>query len=97
MDESSCQASQNGLGKVFAKRGVRGVHQVIPTEREWLSVLSAINANGGTIPNYYIFKGVRKLRDYTTYCEEGALLGMQKKGGWIPSTLWSGWITLFTR
>ena len=79
MDESSCQASQNGLGKVFAKRGVRGVHQVIPTEREWLNVLSAINAARGTILNYYIFKGVRKLRDYTTYCEEEALLGMQKR------------------
>ena len=32
IDESRCQASQNGLGKVFAKRGVRGVHQIIPAE-----------------------------------------------------------------
>ena len=44
VDESGCQANQNGLGKVFAKKGIRGVHKVIPAEREWLSVLSAIIA-----------------------------------------------------
>ena len=79
IDETGCQATQSGQAKVFAKRGVRGVHKIVPGEREWLSVLSAINASGQTIPNYYIFKGIRKLRDYTMFCEEGALLGMQKK------------------
>ena len=59
---------------------MRGVQKIVPGEREWLSVLSAINASGQTIPNYYIFKGIRKLRDYTMFCEEEALLGMQKKG-----------------
>ena len=76
IDENGCQASQNGLGKVFAKRRLRCIHQVIPTEREWLSVLIAINASGTTIPNYYIFKGIRKLRNYTALCEEGALVGI---------------------
>ena len=56
IDESGFQASQNGLGKVFAKRGIRGVHKVIPAKREWLSVLTAINAARETISNYYIFK-----------------------------------------
>ena len=37
------------------------MHQVVPAERKWLSVLSTINASGSTIPNYYIFKGVKKL------------------------------------
>ena len=34
VDELGCQANQNGLTKVFAKKGIRGVHQVIPSERE---------------------------------------------------------------
>ena len=93
-DESGCQANQNGLSKVFAKRGIRGVHQVIPSEREWLSILSAINASGGTIPNYYIFKGVRKFRDYTALCEEGAPLGMQKKG-WMDTIHFMEWMDHF--
>ena len=59
---------------------MRGVHQVIPIEKEWLSVLTAINASGSNIPNYYIFKGVRKVKNYIAFCEEEALMGMQKKG-----------------
>ena len=94
IDETGCQATQSGQAKVFAKRGVKGVHKIVPEEREWLSVLSAINASGQTIPNYYIFKGIRKLRDYTMLCEERTLLGMQKRAGWTIYTSWSGWIFL---
>ena len=56
IDEFGCQTSQIGLGKVFAKRGIREIYKVIPMEREWLSALSTINAHGGTIFNYYMFK-----------------------------------------
>ena len=84
VDESGCQANQNRLGKVFAKRGVRGIHHIIPSEREWLSVLSAVNANGEFIPNYYIFKGIRKIKNYVALCEEGAMMGTQKKG-WMDT------------
>ena len=77
--ESGCQANQNGLGKVFAKKGVRGIHQILPSEREWVSVLSTVNANGESIPNYYIFKGIRKIKNYVALCEEGAMMGMQKR------------------
>ena len=80
LDESGCQVSQNGLGKVFAKRRIGGVHQTIPAERKWLSVLSAVNGDGGTIPNYNIFKEVRRMKDNVIFCEEGVLLEMQKKG-----------------
>jgi hypothetical protein len=56
-DETGAQAGHTGGGRVFARRGARNVHTVIPKEREWLSVLSCINASGGHIPNFYIFKG----------------------------------------
>ena len=79
IDESRCQALQNGLAKVFTKRGLKRVQKVILVKREWLSVFSTINANGETILHYYIFKGVRHIRNYVAYCEEDALLGMQRK------------------
>ena len=79
---------------MFAKKGIRGVHKVIPAEREWLSVLSAINAQGESIPNYYIFKGVRKLNNYVALCEEGAMMGMQKKG-WMDTIHFIEWMDHF--
>ena len=33
IDETCCQATQSGQAKVFAKRGVRGVHKIVPGER----------------------------------------------------------------
>ena len=95
IDETSFQAIQSGQIKVFTKRGVRSVYEIIPAEREWLSVLSTINANGETIPNYYIFTRIQKLRDYTMFCEARAMLNMQKGVEWTTRTSWSGWIIFF--
>ena len=66
MDESRANASRNGVGKVLAARGFRNVHTIIPNEREWISVLTCINANRDTIPHYYIFKGVSTSRKIVT-------------------------------
>ena len=79
---------------MFAKRGLGGVDQVILAEREWLSVLTAINASGTTISNYYIFKWIRKLKNYTCLCEKGALVGMQRKG-WIDTIHFIEWMHHF--
>ena len=46
IDETGCSASQSGLAKVFAKKGIKGAHKTMPSEREWLSILTAINASG---------------------------------------------------
>ena len=94
IDETGCSASQSGLAKVFAKKGIKGVHKTMPSEREWLSILTAINASGETIPHYYIFKGVRQLRNYVIRCEEGASQGMQKKG-WMDSIRFLEWMEYF--
>ena len=81
VDESRANASKNGVERVFAAKGTRSVHSMIPNEREWLSVLAAINANGDTIPNFYIFKGIRPRSNYLALCERGATYRMQKKVG----------------
>ena len=94
MDESGANASRNGVGKVFASRGTRNVHTITSNEREWISVLTSINANGETIPNYYIFKGMRSARDYLALCENGAIFGMQKRN-WVDAYHFSKWMDHF--
>ena len=73
---------------------MNGIHQILSSEREWLSVLSAVNANGESIPNYYIFKGIRKIKNYVALCEEGAMMGMQKKG-WMDTIHFMEWMDHF--
>ena len=94
MDESSANASRNEVGRVFAPKGSRNVHTLIPNEREWILVLTAINVQGETMPNFYIFKGIRPKRNYLALCKDGASFGMQKKG-WVDSYLFSKWMDHF--
>lgn len=94
-DESGAQAGRSGGGNlVFAKRGTRSVHAVVPDAREHITVLSCINAAGQSIPNYYIFKGRRRERDYICKCEVGATMSMQDNA-WMSSYLFAGWISHF--
>ena len=94
VDESGANASRNGFGKVFTPRGTRNVHLLTPNEREWISVLTYINASGETIPYYYIFKGLRIRRDYIALCDDGTTFGMKKKR-WVDSYQFSTWMDHF--
>ena len=58
-DENGAEANKNGERMVLAGRGIRSVDTIVPNEREWISILVAINAVGDTMPCYYIFKGKR--------------------------------------
>jgi hypothetical protein len=88
-DEAGAQAGRNGGGTlVFAKKGTKSVYSIIPDQREWLSVLSCINAGRGSIPNFYIFKGKRMRRNYIARCEAGATMAMQTKA-WMTGFLFS--------
>ena len=94
VDESGCNASKSGLDRVLARKGVRSVYAQIPNEREWLSILTSINAAGHCIPHFYIFKGKRRLRDYIHLCEVGSTMAMQEKG-FMTSYLYSRWMDHF--
>ena len=59
-------------------------YKIVPSEREWLTVLLTINASENSISNYYIFKRIKQLRNYILLYEEGAIVGMQKKD-WIDT------------
>jgi len=62
--------------------------------KESLTILSSINVQGQTIPNFYIFKGIHRIRDYLTLCEKDSTMGMQPNA-WMTSFLFSKWIDHF--
>ena len=68
---------RSGGATVLAKGGTRSVHSIEPNHREHPSVLSCVNADGGSIPNFYILKGSYFLEEYIARCEPGAVMGMQ--------------------
>jgi hypothetical protein len=79
---------------VWALRGSRTVHSLIHNEREWVTVLSCINASGQSIPGFYIFRGKRVMMNYIQNCENGATMAMQPEG-WMTAILFSHWISHF--
>ena len=62
--------------KYLQRKGSKEFYKVMPAKREHLSVLTATNTSGEIIPNYYIFTGMRKLKNYVIKCEDGALQGL---------------------
>jgi hypothetical protein len=91
-DEAGVHAGRNGRKiLLFAKKGSKSVHSINPDQREWLSVLSCVNAAGRYIPHFYIFKGKCMRRNYVSRCEAGATMAMQNKA-WMTGFLFSVWI-----
>ena len=78
----------------MVKCGSKSVHSVERDQREHLLVLSCINAEGRSIPNFYILKGTYFLQDYIASGEEGAVMGMQPKA-WMTRWLFESWISYF--
>ena len=93
-DESGVQAGRGGGATVLAKVGSKSVHTIEPDQREHLSVLSCINANGGKIPNFYILKGTYFLKDYVRDCEKDVVMAMQPNA-WMTKWLFQSWISHF--
>ena len=91
-DETGAQVGRNGGGRVWAQKGSRSVHKVLPNEREWITNLTCVNAAGDHIPGFYIFRGKRLRSNYVLHCEDGATMAMQTKA-WMTATLFSHWIS----
>ena len=68
-DETGVLAGKNGSAHIIAHRGAKNVHYIVPDKREWLSVLVCINADGASIPSFYIFRGKRLRQNYVKKCE----------------------------
>jgi hypothetical protein len=79
---------------VLVQKGTRSVHSIIPDSKEWITVLSSINAVGETISNFYIFMGMRRKRDYIAKCEANATMAMQSHA-WMDAFLFNKWMDHF--
>ena len=76
------------------KNSTRSVHTLLPNEREWLTLLTCINAVGFHIPGFYIFRGKRIRDNYIRFCEDVAAMAMQLEA-WMTQFLFSSWISHF--
>ena len=94
VDESGAQARRSGPGRVLAQKGTRSIHSIISDSKEWVTILSSINAAGETIPNYYIFKDMRRKRYYISKCEHMQPWLCKAMHGWMPSYSTNGWTIL---
>ena len=93
-DESGAQAGRSGGGRLWTKKGTRSVHTLLPNEREWLTVLTCINATDLHIPGFYIFRGKRIRDNYIRFCEDGVAMAMQSEA-WMTQFLFSSRISHF--
>jgi hypothetical protein len=85
-DETGVKARRSGGATILAKTSNKSLYFVELDQREHLSVLSCINAQGGCIPNFYILKGTYFLQDYVKYCEDNAIMAMQPNA-WMTKWL----------
>ena len=81
---------------MLANRGSRCVHSIEPDHKEYLSILSCVNADGGYIPNFYILKGTYFLKKYIANYEEGVVMDIQPNA-WMTRWLFESWISHFIK
>jgi hypothetical protein len=63
----------------LARRGSHKVYNTIPKSKEWLIINYVVNAIGGSLPRFYIFRGYRIKENYIKHCKEGTCMVMQRK------------------
>ena len=78
----------------IAKRGSRNVPKILPKSREWITILSCVNAIGSSIPGFYLFKGKTKLKYYIKNCEPGACMAAHPHA-WMTKELLLNWLCHF--
>jgi hypothetical protein len=75
-DEIGFQTEKSDGTTVLAEVKSKFVHTIELDQREHLSILSCINADGGKSPNFYILKGTYFQQDYVKNCEEDIIMAM---------------------
>ena len=81
--------------KVIAKKGNKSVRQKTANSREWMSIMTCINAAGSYIPNLYIFKRkIKPLIDYINNYEVGVVMAYQENG-YMTAEIFLDWLMYF--
>ena len=63
-------ANRNGCAGVFALKDIRYIQIVVSNEREHITILNAIRANRGTIPNITSLKVQKQGRNTFVYMKK---------------------------
>ena len=95
-DETGVSAKGGNTSiKVIAKKGSKSVRHTIADDREWMSIMTCVNAVGSSIPNLYIFKKkTRPIIDYIRNCESNAAMSWQENG-YMTSEIFLDWLQHF--
>ena len=71
------------------------VRFICANNREWVSIMTCINAAGSHIPNLYNFKRKTKLQiDYIKHCEAGAVM-TYLENGYMTAEIFLEWLVHF--
>jgi len=93
-DEIGLHAGRNCGMRVIAKRGRKNVRKILPKSREWITILSCVNAIGSSIPRFYLFKGKTQLKNYIQNCELGVCMAAHPHA-WMTKELFLNWLCHF--
>lgn len=68
--------------------------KILPKSREWITILSCVNAIGSSIPRFYLFKGKTQLKNYIHNYEPGACMATHPHA-WMTKELFLNWLCHF--
>jgi hypothetical protein len=86
----------NSSIKVVAKKCSKSMRHTIADDREWMSIMTCVNAVGSSIPNMYIFKKkTRPIIDYIRNCEPNVAMHVMAKKWYMTSEFFSDWLQHF--
>jgi len=80
--------------QVIAKRERRNVPKIFPKSREWITILSCVNAIGSSIPGFYLFKGKTQPKSYIQNCEPDVCMAAHPHD-WMTKGIFLNWLCHF--
>eukprot|EP00732_Lithocolla_globosa_P002304 Lithocolla_globosa_v1_NODE_1473_length_2545_cov_53.511647.p1 type:complete len:727 gc:universal NODE_1473_length_2545_cov_53.511647:192-2372(+) len=92
MDETGCSMDQTRL-YTYCKKGRKKVYASSASNREHISIVSAISASGEYLPEFFIFKGKNDF-DALKNANPGADFQMSDKG-YMTDEIWPYWVKHF--
>ncbi len=71
IDETCIHIGRQSRIRVLARRRSNIIYSTIPKFQEWLIRNGVVNAIGGALPRFYIFKSEKLKDDYVKFCQLG--------------------------
>lgn len=91
MDEKGFQMGHINRERVICSKYNKDVRVKEPTNREWVSILECISADGQLLPPFIIFKGKVQKEAWLQQLLAGGKIALSEKG-WTNNTLGLDWL-----